>query len=104
MKCDKCGYSDNGSGDMAHVCSLPPVRPSEHAVAYNRLLKKTNKMKDQRDKARADLTHYKHILQELPYLQKRYELYQEMKQQRETIRLLQIRVKEQSLLIDKLTT
>jgi hypothetical protein len=20
MKCDKCGYSDNGSGDWAHVC------------------------------------------------------------------------------------
>ena len=20
MKCDKCGYSDNGSGDWAHIC------------------------------------------------------------------------------------
>ena len=20
MKCEKCGYSDNGSGDYAHVC------------------------------------------------------------------------------------
>lgn len=27
MKCEKCGYDDGGSGDMAHVC--PPLRTQE---------------------------------------------------------------------------
>lgn len=27
MKCDKCGYSDNGTGDWAHVCG--PVKIKE---------------------------------------------------------------------------
>jgi hypothetical protein len=27
MKCDKCSYSDNGSGDWAHVCGPVNVMP-----------------------------------------------------------------------------
>ena len=26
MKCNKCGYSDNGSGDWAHVCGSVAVK------------------------------------------------------------------------------
>jgi len=26
MKCDKCGYSDNGSGDWAHVCGYNSIK------------------------------------------------------------------------------
>jgi hypothetical protein len=26
MKCDKCGYSDNGSGDWAHICGPVEVK------------------------------------------------------------------------------
>ena len=26
MKCDKCGYSDNGSGDWAHVCGTVNIK------------------------------------------------------------------------------
>jgi hypothetical protein len=34
IKCDKCGYSDNGTGDFAHVCRpvkiMPPELHEEH--------------------------------------------------------------------------
>lgn len=26
IKCDKCGYSDNGTGDFAHVCGLVELK------------------------------------------------------------------------------
>lgn len=26
MKCDKCGYSDNGSGDWAHACGTVAIQ------------------------------------------------------------------------------
>lgn len=26
MKCDKCGYDDNGSGDTAHVCGKVTIK------------------------------------------------------------------------------
>ena len=26
MKCDKCGYDDNGTGDTAHVCGYNPIK------------------------------------------------------------------------------
>ena len=29
MKCDKCGYSDNGSGDWAHVCGPVEIKKPE---------------------------------------------------------------------------
>jgi len=28
MKCEKCGYSDNGTGDWAHVCGPVKVKES----------------------------------------------------------------------------
>ena len=35
MKCDKCGYSDNGSGDWAHACG--PVAIQQAPVANERI-------------------------------------------------------------------
>ena len=35
MKCDKCGYSDNGSGDWAHACG--PVAIQRQPVANERI-------------------------------------------------------------------
>lgn len=29
MKCDKCGYDDNGTGDFAHVCGPVYIKPPE---------------------------------------------------------------------------
>jgi len=105
MKCDKCGYDDMGSGDTAHVCfpTYVKVRPTNHEVEIGRLTRKMNKVKDQRDKARKELQHYKTVLSELPYLKRRYDLYMELKEKQETMQALKLRVKEQSLLIAKLT-
>jgi hypothetical protein len=33
MKCDKCGYSDNGTGDWAHVCV--PVKVKHYSNTNN---------------------------------------------------------------------
>ena len=35
MKCDKCGYSDNGTGDWAHACG--PVAVQQKSVANDRI-------------------------------------------------------------------
>ena len=35
MKCDKCGYSDNGTGDWAHACG--PVAIQRKPVANTRI-------------------------------------------------------------------
>ena len=37
MKCDKCGYSDNGSGDWAHACG--PVALQRAPVMNERIEK-----------------------------------------------------------------
>ena len=29
MKCDKCGYSDNGTGDWAHACGPIKIKKSK---------------------------------------------------------------------------
>jgi uncharacterized protein YcaQ len=29
IKCDKCGYSDNGTGDFAHVCGPVKIKTPE---------------------------------------------------------------------------
>jgi len=32
MKCDKCGYSDNGTGDLAHTCFVHALKQEEHKM------------------------------------------------------------------------
>ena len=32
MKCDKCGYSDNGSGDWAHICGPVEVKKTPMVI------------------------------------------------------------------------
>ena len=36
MKCDKCGYDDNGTGDTAHVCGLVNVQLPELHEEFDR--------------------------------------------------------------------
>ena len=79
------------------------VRPDKHAVELGRLTKKLNKMKDQRDKARALLENYKVVMRELPNLKRRYDDYQQWKKEQETLHSMKARINEQSLLISKLT-
>ena len=38
MKCDKCGYSDNGTGDSAHTCFVHALKQEEHKM--NELIEK----------------------------------------------------------------
>lgn len=78
-------------------------RPSKHDVEIGRITKKMNKMKDQRDKARKDIELYKQMLQIVPHIASRYEEYQKRKALEEEVRMLRLRVKEQSMLIAKLT-
>ena len=37
MKCDKCGYDDNGTGDTAHVCG-PIKLKLKHVELHERIL------------------------------------------------------------------
>lgn len=104
MKCDKCGWDDKGTGDFAHVCGPVAVRPSKHDIELGRLTKKMNKMKDQRDKARADNQLFKKMLEIVPHIASRYEEYQKRKALEDELRTLRLRVKEQSMLIAKLST
>jgi hypothetical protein len=32
MKCDKCGYDDNGTGDTAHYCGKLPALIVQHTI------------------------------------------------------------------------
>ena len=36
IKCNKCGYSDNGTGDWAHVCGLVAVKLPELHEEHDR--------------------------------------------------------------------
>lgn len=79
------------------------VRPDKHTVEMGRLTKKLNKVKDQRDKARAELKSYKTVLRDLPNLQRRYDEYQRWKKEQETLHSMKVRINEQTMLIAKLT-
>lgn len=74
-------------------------KPSKEQVIIGRLMKKLNKMKDQRDKARKDLAHYAKVISMQPYLETRYKNYEERVAERDRIKGLDARVKEQAALI-----
>ena len=74
-------------------------QPTPHHVEIGRLTKKLNKMRDQRDKARADLEHYKRIISIQPYLETRYKTYEDRMAERRRIEELETRVQEQARLI-----
>lgn len=49
MKCDKCGYDDRGSGDMAHMCETSVPRDQIEIVlmrAQIELLQRVNRLID----------------------------------------------------------
>lgn len=55
MKCNKCGYDDNGSGDSAHVCgpvNFPSVKAAkeevkQHIKFFNEMMGKEPKEPEQ---------------------------------------------------------
>ena len=104
-KCTKCGWDDKGTGDTAHVCgpvSIKGYKP--HEVEIGRLTKKLNKMKDQRDKARKEIEHYKAVLSSHPYLVNRHKTYQERIAEMKRVKDLEKRVEEQAMLIALMNT
>ncbi len=68
-------------------------------VKIGRLTRKLAKMKDQRDKARADLAHYAKVISMQPYLESRYKSYTEKMAEIQNRKDLEARVKEQAALI-----
>jgi hypothetical protein len=36
IKCEKCGYSDNGTGDWAHVCGLVKIKTPKLHEEFDR--------------------------------------------------------------------
>jgi len=77
-------------------------RPTIHEIELGRLTKKLNKIKDQRDKARKDLEYYKKVISMQPYIAKRYESYENRIAEIKRVKDLEVRVQEQSILIDAL--
>lgn len=78
------------------------IKPTKHEIEIGRLNKKLNKVLDQRNKARAELDHYKHVISMQPHLVTRYEDYQDRIAERQRVKDLEDRVKEQATLIGKL--
>ena len=77
-------------------------KPTPHEVEIGRLTKKLNKMKDQRDKARKEIEHYKAVISSHPYLINRHKSYQERIAEMKRVKDLETRVEEQALLISTL--
>ena len=79
-------------------------KPTPHEVEIGRLTKKLNKMKDQRDKARKDLEHYRKVISMQPYLENRHKSYEARIAERKRVKDLEKRVEEQAMLIALMNT
>lgn len=74
-------------------------KPTPHEIQLSRLTKKLNKIRDQRDKARADLEHHKKVISAQPYLENRYKSYEARIAEMKRVKDLEKRVEEQAMLI-----
>ena len=77
-------------------------KPTPHEVQIGRLKRKLNKVKDQRDRAKSLLEHYKKVISMQPHLESRYKTYTDRLAERERVRNLEKRVEEQAKLIELL--
>ena len=75
------------------------IRPSTSDIREGRLLKKIEKLKKQRDHYKQKQEYYAKVISMQPYLERRFETYAEMKEERERVKALEKRVKEQEQLI-----
>lgn len=73
--------------------------PSTSDVRIGRLLKKIEKLKKQRDYHQQKHTYYAKVISMQPYLEKRYVGYEEAKIERQRIKDIEARNKEQAQLI-----
>lgn len=72
-------------------------------IALGRAKKKIERLKKQRDHWQERCTHYRKVLDLHPTAEWRYKQYQDYLKQRQHVKALEDRVKEQALLIQKLT-
>jgi hypothetical protein len=68
-------------------------------VRIGRMQKKIDRLKAQRDSIKKDLEHYQQVISMQPHLKRRFEAYSEMVAERQRVKDLENRVKEQAELI-----
>lgn len=68
-------------------------------IKIGRLLKKIEKLRQQRDYSRKQLHHYREVISTQPYLESRYKSYTDAQNERARVKDLEKRVKEQEQLI-----
>jgi exonuclease III len=74
-------------------------RPPESEVTIGRLKKRISKLQEQRDSYKKQLEHYKIVVGGDWNIERRYNKYQDMKNELQRVRDLETRVKEQEELI-----
>lgn len=75
------------------------TRPSTSEIREGRLLKKIEKLTQQRDHYKELHDHYAKVIAMQPYLETRYDNYAERKAAQERVKAMEARVKEQETLI-----
>ena len=79
------------------------TRPSTSDVREGRLLKKIEKLKQQRDHYKELYEHYQKVISMQPYLKRRWEGYEERQKEQDRVLGLEQRIKEQETLIQLLS-
>jgi ppGpp synthetase/RelA/SpoT-type nucleotidyltranferase len=80
------------------------ISPTASEIREGRLLKKIGKLTKQRDHYRELYEYYQKVISMQPYLEKRYQSYTQMLEERTRIKNLENRVKEQEQLIKLLNS
>ena len=75
------------------------LRPTESEVIIGRLRKKIVKLMDQRDGYKNELVHYRKVLDHHSFREREYKDYNARIKERERVKALETRVKEQEELI-----
>lgn len=79
------------------------TRPSTSKIREGRLLKKIEKLRSQRDYHKQKHEYYAKVISMQPYLEKRYVSYEDAKIERQRVKDLEARNKEQAQLIAMLS-
>lgn len=72
-------------------------------VRCGRLYKKIAKLQEQRDAARKQVAHYRHVLDVSPFIESRFRRYEDIKAEQKFRKDIEARVVEQAALIKELT-
>lgn len=89
---------DDGE-ETFHKRLAEEITPSRDQVAVGRLKKKIAKLLQQRETLTTQLAHYRHVLDVSPFIENRYDRYEDRKREQERVKALEARVQEQAALI-----